>query len=155
MNLSEALATADPARLLATLFGRRVTTAPAKAPLAPSSTTAPQMLARYSIDDGAEPAVSVCCDLGFAVRAGAACAMVPPNVANEAVTKKDLSGVTFDAFGEVMNVLGSLLNERGQRLRLIDVAMVKAPVVTAKPARDLEVNIDGYGAGRIVFVVAS
>lgn len=157
---ASAVPTADAVvKLLTELLGRRVTTTkPVK-----SVRTAPKgVVAVYRIPGGPVKAVAVC-DLGFAVQAGAALAMLPAAVAQQEAKAGTLSGGLFDNFREVMNIAASLFNYVNEQRVVFDVMKHEALTALApdvakivrKPGAmlDLGIEINGYGTGFLCLMV--
>lgn len=143
--------------LFETLIGRPVAVGPA-APVLPGRD--PALVAVYVTDDLVVGAV-LACDLSLAAAAGAALATLPPGEAEQAVTAGTLSGHLSDNAHEVLNVLVSIFNLEGApALKLHRVHAVGErlpddvrPVLGYVLRRvDLQVDLDGYGGGRLSLV---
>jgi hypothetical protein len=153
----KALPTADTvAKLVASLAGKNVT-----AKSAPALKQVPQGAAvAVCVNDAAVAAVIVA-DVAFAAAAGAALAMIPPTAAQDAVRAGTLPPNIADNFREIANIMCSLLTASGGRgVRLGDFAVGSVPaaadaVLGGGGARvDLEVDVQGYGKGRLAIVSA-
>lgn len=113
------------------------------------------------VDDLLRTRVVVVADLAFSALAGAAIGLVPLELAHRAVDRGTLPPMLADNLREVLNVCGATLNGAGlPHVRLHEVYPlgrgVPADVVAfaAVPGRrlDLDVEIPGYGGGRLSFV---
>jgi hypothetical protein len=146
------------AHLLQTLTGHDVQVRPAR-PVLPGQDLA--VISVYVSDDVVTGAVSAW-DLSLATCAGAALGQVPLAEVEEALATGTLSGDLADNFAEVANVLASAFNESpgAPHLQLHQVHAVgeELPDDVALMLRyvvrrvDLEVDIAGYGGGRLSVV---
>jgi hypothetical protein len=102
------------------------------------------------------------CDGPFAVLAGAALVMVPPNVAREQVDAGEIPEEHLEVTHEVANVLSRLLNTpRTPHLRLQALHRMPGDLpadvtsLLARPEfrRDFVTAIEGYGEGRMSILV--
>jgi hypothetical protein len=143
--------------LLQTLTGRAVEVGTAAAVLPGRD---PALVAVYVTDDVVVGAV-LACDLSLAAAAGAALATLPAGEAEQAVAAGALSGDLSDNAHEVLNVLVSIFNVAGApALKLHRVHAVGeqlpddvSPVLGYVLRRvDLQVDLDGYGGGRLSVV---
>lgn len=143
--------------LLQTLTGQPVEVGTA-APVLPGRD--PALVAVYVTDDLVVGAV-LACDLSLAAAAGAALATLPPGVAEQAVASGALAGDLSDNAHEVLNVLVSIFNVSGApalRLRRVHAVGEQLPddvrPVLGYVLRrvDLQVDLDGYGGGRLSVV---
>jgi translation elongation factor EF-Ts len=150
----------DVRDLLADLLGRGV--AVDKVARLELEEDEPGVVAEYVTDDGSVGALCVV-DGKFAVRCGAALSMVPPNVAEESVTKGELPAHLLENWKEVVNIFAKLLNNpKTPHLRLHDLHKlpgempihVKALYGTPEFRRDFGVAIEGYGQGRFSLLVS-
>jgi hypothetical protein len=100
-------------------------------------------------------------DARFAVRAGAALVMVPQAAAEEDLRKGDIAS-HVEVTGEVLNVMGRLLNSSNTphlRYRSVHQLPGEVPEDVAKLMgapeyrRDFAVAIEGYGDGRLSILV--
>src|SRR5262245_12253166 len=87
------------------------------------------IVGRYLDDDGDVAALLVS-DLEFAAISGAALAMIPKVVADEAITHGELTDALLDNFREVVNVFSSLLNAPSTP-HLVLKALERHPETTA------------------------
>jgi hypothetical protein len=124
------------------------------------STERPAMLAVYRRDDGTPAAVCVS-DQDFAIRAGAAIAMMPLEEAMPPGAPRELDGDLLEFFREVVNVLAKLLNSPATpHVALREVQPVPGEVLRdvaeliASPAQrcDYRVTLEGYGDGVITLL---
>ena len=147
--------------LLTGLLGREVSLAPT-APLTPS-TSSPRSVAVY-VDDHSGVRAVIAGDLDFSARAGAAIALMPAPTADAAIEANGLDATLAENLYEVFNVSASLFNVSGAaHVRLLDLhaagAAIPAPVqsrlLTLGRREDLEVDIAGYGAGRLSVVLCA
>jgi hypothetical protein len=145
--------------LLTGLLGREVTLAPTS-PLAPS-TTSPRSVAVY-VDDHLGCRAVIACDLAFSAHAAAALALLPVPVAEEAVAANALDEALAENLYEVLNVAAALFNAPGAvHVRLLELHAAGQPVPPAVLGRmltlgrreDLEVEVAGYGTGRLSVVI--
>jgi hypothetical protein len=143
--------------LLQTLTGRPVEVGTA-APVLPGHD--PALVAVYVTDDLVVGAV-LACELSLAAAAGAALATLPPGEAEQAVAAGALLGDLADNAHEVLNVLVSIFNvARAPALKLHRVHAVGEqlpddvrPVLGYVMGRvDVQVDIEGYGGGRLSVV---
>ena len=145
--------------LLGGLLGREVTLTPAP-PLLPSASD-PRSVAVFVDDSQAVRAVIVC-DLGFSAYAGAALALLPVPVAQEAIEAKALDETLTETLYEVLNVAAALFNVgEAAHVRLLELhpagpalpAAVTGRMLTLGRREDLEVTVTGYGTGRMSVVL--
>ena len=161
MNSTLSLPTAKQmGMLLNQLLGRttKVDSSSAELPIKP-----PCVVGVYVTDDN--NIVALCLfDLALGCHLGAALSMIPVAVANEAARKGVVSESINENLCEVANVMSSLFNhDGGTHVRLREV--VQAPKALPPPllellkrpaARlDLNVNIQGYGAGPMAVVAVA
>jgi hypothetical protein len=148
----------DLRELLADLLGREVTAVRSDEPV-PASGGA---VGSYVTDDG-RPAAAVVCDLAFAARAAAAITLIPSPAAEEAITERALTPTLRENLREVLNVMARLLNSAQTphvRLQEVYAPGVAPPAevarLIAQPAdrRSFEVEIPGYGPGRVTVAVS-
>ena len=120
-------------------------------------------LADFVTDDD-ELAACVLADLELTASLGAALTMVPPGIVRESVASGSLEAPTLlENFAEVVNVMARVFNSHDTphvRWRAVHVmAEEQVPEETQalvdRPAarRDLKVDVEGYGTGRLVVVV--
>lgn len=150
----------DLVATLGTLTGKNVRVAVTGSPNA----FADQCLtARYVMrDDRLAALVRVDFELG-ACLAGAL-AMMPPAGVEEVLESGTLDESLVEAYGEVANIMASLICEDGApHMRLADVATIGEPLTDAdksileNPCRrvDVEVEIEAYGRGRLSLLSAA
>jgi hypothetical protein len=144
--------------LLTELLGREVSAVRSDQPVDPSQGA----IADYVTDEGAVAAIVVC-DLAFACRAGAAITLVPAPAAEEALAEGALTPTLVENLREILNVTARLLNSAQTphvRLREVRAPGSQPPAevlrLAAQPAdrRSFEVEIQGYGPGRLTVAVA-
>lgn len=120
------------------------------------------IVAAYVHDSGQIGALAVC-DLAWACHGGAALMLLPPSTSADAVKSGKFTETIVDNIREVLNVAASLFihEERPHvRLREIHILPGKLPEAVAKvlqrPAArmDLELTVQGYGAGRMTLLTA-
>jgi hypothetical protein len=139
----------------ADLLGRAVTASPVKE--TELSDGGAWVTGIFIEDDGTVGGASVM-DLPLAAHAGASLAMIPSNVAAEAIKEGALSETLSENVGEVANIATGLLN--GQifphlRMReLVDGVPdeVRDLLIKASGRRDLDMTIDDYGSGTLVLL---
>jgi hypothetical protein len=150
---------AQVGELLQTLMSAAVEVAPAR-PLLPGPEAA--VVGVYVTDAEALGAV-VACELSLAAGLGGALGEVPAAEVEQAVTAGGLSGDLAENAAEVLNVLAAAFNGPGApSLKLDRVHAVGeelppqlAPVFRYVMCRvDLQVDVAGYGGGRMSVVVA-
>ena len=119
------------------------------------------VVASYVDDVGTMRAVAVF-ELALAARAGAAIALVPKGAADDAVADQLLPSNLFENASEICNVLAASLGDaQSTHLRLSAAYAPTDPVPAAilttatQPAgrEDVELDIAGYGPGRLSLVV--
>jgi len=101
-------------------------------------------------------------DLPFCSWSGAALALLPPGLAQDAIKAGKLEQALQENFAEVANVLTATFREFGERVVLDKIYYGNAkllpaeaqPLVAAPRRLDLEVTITGYGAGRCGLLLA-
>lgn len=145
--------------LLGDLLGRDITVSPTS-PLAPTPNN-PCTIGVY-VDDSLRVLAVVAFDLTLSAYAGAAIGLVPVTGAQEAIEAKALEQSLRENLYEVLNIASSLFNPEGAtHLRLYDVHHVGDPLpgdvlvksLTLGRREDLSVDIAGYGAGKLAFVL--
>jgi len=148
-------------QLLDNLFSRRVEVMPGP-PWAPLNGE-PGTSAIYVDDSYVVRALGVC-DVRFSAYAGAALGLVPRGTAEAAVKQRSLDPGMKENLHEVLTICAALYNaEETPHLSLFQVhhlGVEVAPQVQALGAvlgrrLDLRVDISGYGAGRLSFVVVA
>jgi hypothetical protein len=115
--------------------------------------------ATYVNDVGA--VASVCaCDAPFVMYSGAALTMIPGNVANEMLSKKDFSEVILGNFHEIMNICSRLLmSDTTPHVRLentMEPDASQSVFSTFAPEGTLagfKIEIPSYGTGSLLFYV--
>ncbi len=147
-------------RLFSDLLGRKVTAK--KVPAQPLHSEAPALVAQYVYQHGGTGAL-IFCDLAVACHAGAALMLLPPPSAVAAVKAGQLTGTIVDNMREVLNVSANLfIHEMRAHVRLGAIFELPKELpadiakILAKPlARiDLNVEVSGYGSGRMVVYTA-
>ena len=109
--------------------------------------------------------LAVLCQVDLAVAAflGAALAMVPVGGAEEAVKEGELGANLVDAYSEVANIMAGLLCSDGYpHVRWISIARSldaltdddKAVVANPKKRIDVQIQIEGYGGGKMTILSA-
>jgi len=120
--------------------------------------TAPTDYVAIFVDPENQPVAAGVCDTAFAAYSGAAFSMVPKNVAEEALSSGDLSGMIADNLNELMNICSRLLmSDFTPHLRLDKVV----PKSEAECLADMEergrkvtfdVTVPRYGSGKLGFL---
>ncbi|WP_300682347.1 hypothetical protein [Nocardioides sp.] len=160
--MSAHLPTAKQVRdLITDLLGREVTLAPAP-PFAPGP-KAPASIAVY-VDDSLRVTGLIAVDLPCSAYLGAALALVPAKVAEEAVELGTLDQSLAENLYEVLNVAASMFNVPNAahlKLHALHPAgvpldpMVRAQALTLGRREDLSVEISGYGTGQLSVVMVA
>jgi translation elongation factor EF-Ts len=142
-------------RLIAGLVGRAVTVD--KVPPPTMDLSEPMTVAAYIRDNGLIGAVVVS-DLALTAQLGAALAMVPAGVANEAIELGALPDDLVENHREIVNVAARLFNRPNlphMKLRDVDVTPTTLPAdVNGLLNRfserlAVEVETEGYGVGKM------
>jgi hypothetical protein len=145
--------------MMADLLGRNVDVT-TSAPYAPQHGDA-GTLGVY-VDDATIVRAVVVADLPFSAYAGAAIGLVPVHAAETALEEKVLPQALEENLYEVLNISASLLNAEGMpHLRLYQMyapgtvppAELSNCVRSLGGRLDLAVDVQGYGKGRLSFVV--
>lgn len=148
----------DVRDFLGDLLGRDVTVSVVDA-WAPLPVDAP-CAAEYLDDTGQLRAVVVA-DLPLAVHLGAAIGLVPPGGAKDMVAERSPGAMVLANLAEVLNIVAALFNVgTNPHVRLTGVHDPGAPFPShvAEAARtlagrlDLEVDVAGYGGGRLALI---
>ncbi len=122
----------------------------------------PRTVATYIADDASLAALCTC-DLTLACHAGAALSLIPPPAALESIRRTLIDEYIQDNLREVMNVAASWFNRDGfphVKLRAVHMPKERLPddvkTLLAEPAarQDLELDLEGYGSGKLTLVVA-
>ena len=122
----------------------------------------PALVAEFVTDDGEVGCLCVV-DAEFTLRCGAALAMVPTSVVDEAMRRNELPENLVENVQEVANILAQLLNSpRTPHLRLKDLhelptelpAAVSALLDAPEFRRDFSIAIEGYGNGRMALLAS-
>lgn len=113
---------------------------------------------------GDEQPVAVCgADLSFAAYSAAAFSMIPEETAEETVKAGQLDEGMAEIFGEVLNVASRMFGEYDtRRITLMGKSYSPAPptpdmvkvIRASREKLDLEIEIEGYGKGLLMFRVA-
>ena len=145
--------------LFADLLDRNVEVAPA-AGVAPGDSS-PASVATY-VDDLDHVSAVVACDLALSARAGAAIGLVPASGAERAILSGCLDGTLLENLREVLDVAATMFNVEGASHLHLDGLHpagddvprdVQARALTLGRRVDLELDIAGYGAGRLSVVL--
>ena len=159
MTALHTLPTADAvARLFGDLLGRRVSAKPcaAKVHVVPGS---PGVFGLFGSD---RVEALVYCDIALACYAGAALSLIPMTSVQSSVRIGSMAPGTFENLSEVLNVARSWFDaENVPQAKLLRV--VASPCILPKDVApllqkatdriELEVDISGYGAGKMMIVV--
>ena len=144
--------------LLGDLLGRQVEVRPGE-PLSPEDAELTTM-AVY-VDDTLTMRLVGVADLPFAAYAGAAIGLVPPGGAEIAIEERSMPASVQENFYEVLNICAALFNvDEAPHVKLHAVHFPgeqvppQATTLACVLGRrlDLEVDIAGYGTGRLSFV---
>ncbi|MFN8025653.1 MAG: hypothetical protein U0W40_04630 [Acidimicrobiia bacterium] len=121
-------------------------------------------LADFTMDDGSV-AACVLADLEVSAALGAALTMVPPGIVNESVTAGRLEADTLsENYAEVLNVMTRACSTATTRRTCGGVRCRSSPrrrrpttprawSTSRRPAVTLDVDIEGYGSGRLAVIV--
>lgn len=122
-----------------------------------------------SIDDGfvanyifEENTVAVCvADYHLVAYAGASMMMIPAGAATEAANDKDITPVMVESYYEVANILSkTMMDATSAHLKLAQLAKPEddtsfaQPLVGGSTEVSFSVELPGYGAGRLSFLIA-
>jgi hypothetical protein len=149
----------DVRELLEGLLGRDVAVRPAP-PLAPGPST-PASVGVY-VDDALRVAAVSCADLALSARAASSLGLLPLSVAEAAIENGELDEGLTENFYEVLNIAASLFNAPGaEHVRLYAMhapgeplpADARARALTLGRRLDLEIEVAGYGSGRLSMVL--
>ena len=160
MTLTHAFPTAvEVAGLLTNLLGKDIAARKNDAVQHDDNTS--WVYAVYEQDDGTIGAV-ICCDVATASFGGAALSLIPPGMAQDSIKAGRVADNLAENFHEVLNVCVSLFNGSGPRLKLGRCVMppenapedVAAFFDAAGQKLGLDVDVDGYGAGKMAIYVA-
>ncbi len=141
-------------------LGRDVQVAPAE-PWAPTPRK-PGMVAVY-VDDRTQLRALICCSLSLAAALGASIALIPPETAAASVEERRLTEGMMENLHEVMNILAALFNTPNRpHLKLyathapgdLPPADVSVHLRSFGRREDLQVEVAGYGSGRLSIVLA-
>ena len=122
----------------------------------------PALIAEFSTDEDEVGALCVV-DAQFTLRCGAALAMVPTTVVEEAMRRGELPENLVENVQEVANILAQLLNSPKTphlRLKAVHQLPVELPpgVASLMEApefrRDFAIAIEGYGNGRMALLAS-
>lgn len=142
------------------LLGREVTVRPS-APLAPGPAT-PASIGVY-VDDSLLITAVTCADLALSAHAAACLGMLPVSASLAAIADGALDEDLGDTFYEVLNIAASMFNVPGAdhvRLHAMHPAGRDLPLdaqaraLTLGRRLDLEVDVAGYGSGRLSLVLS-
>jgi hypothetical protein len=146
--------------LLSNLLGREAQVK--KAPAAPLDANASLVLGLYRSDDQALGAVCAA-DTKLAAGAGAALALVPARVVEEAAKTGKLPPELLENFREILNVACALLNKPGHSHLVFHDTLtpplappedVSALLASPPQRADYVVEIAGYGGGTLTILTA-
>lgn len=147
--------------LLTELLDRDIQVAPTP-PLAPTPNN-PCTVAVY-VDDSLQVTSVIAFDLALSAYAGAAIGLVPAAGAEAAIEERILNDTLRENVYEVLNIAASLFNHDGAtHVRLYDAhhignvlpgdVMVKS--LTLGRREDLQIEVGGYGRGRLSVVLVA
>jgi len=113
----------------------------------------------YKSGDGT-PIAACIADLALSAYSAAAFSLIPCRVAEESIRAKCLEDGLDEIFGEVLNVLSRLFtSHESHRITLMSTSYPPAGVpdsvkaAAAAPGACYEIDIDGYGSGRLSLFV--
>jgi hypothetical protein len=141
------------------MLGRDITVAPAE-PWAPTLHDL-GAVAVY-VDDGCRLRALICCNLELSVALGASIALIPAKMAANSVDDQRLTQDMAENLHEVLNILASLFNPpNAPHVRLHALHLPGEPPPADLSARlrawgarvDLQIEVDGYGGGRLSLVL--
>lgn len=121
----------------------------------------PASVAVY-VDDSLLIRAVICFDLALSAYAGAALALVPATLAEQAVEERNLPAQITETLHEVLNIAAALFNADGApHMKLHAMHPVGTPMPPDIRARsqvlgrriDLWVDVAGYGTGRLAVVL--
>lgn len=147
-------------KVLTTLLDRKVVASAAKVPLKPDPKS-PVFAAVYVGKEG-KPIALCLTDLAFAIRMGAALSMLPAGAATESIQKSAPSESMMENYAEVMNVISFALSGdgeervvlRGQPAKVETLAADARSAVAKAKRAEFDVDIQGYGVGKIAVLAA-
>lgn len=122
----------------------------------------PATVAVY-VDDSLVVRAVIALDLPLSAFTGAALALVPPAAAEAAVQERQLTPALTETLHEVLNIAASLFNAPGAphvRLYAVHAAGEMAPQDVRARTQvlgrrlDLQVEVGGYGKGRLAVVLS-
>lgn len=141
--------------LLEDLLGRTVKVAPAD-PL--RNPDVHRSLIAIYVDDGLGLAAIAGLEFPLAVYCAAALGLIPPGGAHDYVKDQEMSPLLIENANEVCNILGSVLNKEGlPHIRLYQTylpgenlpADATGHLLALGRRLDLNVDVSGYGAGKL------
>jgi hypothetical protein len=144
-------------RLLTGLLGK-----PVQAKIAKPAPVSPQAILYWGlyVDQESRIRWACSCDLSCAANAGAALSVFPLARAKENIAAGKLEPALEENLTEVLNILAQILNISGQtHLRYARMlvekgqipAEIRSGVQSKTAAADFEINVTGYGGGRLAF----
>lgn len=145
--------------LLTDLLGREVTLKPG-APLVPAKAN-PCSVAVY-VDDSLRPRAVAVADLPFSSYAGAAIGLLPAAGAQDAIEAEALTETIAENLYEVLNIASSMFNvPDAPHMKIHVLHPIGAPcppdalalACTLGRREDVEIEIAGYGKGRLSIVL--
>lgn len=145
-------------KIIGGLIGSAPKVSKAKSPLR-ALPSAPLLASEFMTPDG-DLAAYLVVDMEFACRSGAALTLIPSNVADENISKPDREHEVFDNYREIANVLTAAFSVSDTRLILRDSFggsealpdKIKTLTRKAKTRLDLQVEIPGYGPGKLTLL---
>lgn len=141
-------------------LGRDVQVAPGE-PWAPTPRR-PGMVAVY-VDDRTQMRALIACNLSLSAALGASIALIPPERATACVEDRRLTEGMVENLHEVMNIFAALFNTPNRpHLKLYEThapgdfppADVSSQLRAFGKREDLQVDVAGYGGGRLSMVLA-
>jgi hypothetical protein len=146
-------------QMLGALLRRKVSTTPLK-PIVEKEL----IVAGHYIDGNQKLVGALFADKPLVVMAGSAFSLIPADAAKDALRESQLDEMVQDNFHEVLNICSRLLNlGTDQRITLSKSEFppaARSPAAAAlltKPGKraDYDVEIDGYGKGKLTLVLAA
>jgi hypothetical protein len=152
---------AEVSALLGDLLGKRVTAKPT----APVKATDLGFAGKLQDPTGSLRGITFS-DRAFAAYTGAGLAMIPRNVADDAIKKGQVPANLLENHDEVVNIATALINSANQNVVHVKLggtvptgptmaADVKALMTKPASRADFVVDIDGYGSCKFSFLVGA